>query len=300
MKYQENKNLLSYLEYLEKELNYSFETIKNYEIDITKFLEFLELKKINYLKIDKLIVRDYLKYLDEFNLSNKSISRKLSALRSFYNFLFDISKVNENVFLSVLNPKVEKKLPNYLTQDETEKLLSSFSKSEFFELRNYLILELIYSSGFRLSEVVSILVKNINFDDLQIKIMGKGKKERVVLFGEVAKKNLLIYLDKYYGEYNKHCDNEYLFISKNGSKLSTSSVEKIIKKQRLVAGIKKDISAHSLRHSFATDLLNNGASIDTVRDLLGHSSLATTQIYTHVASDKIKSAYNKAHPRKGS
>lgn len=290
---ERKKVLESYLEYLEKELNYSSETIKNYEIDILKFLEYSN----NYLKVTKDEVRNFLKILDEEKLSNKTISRKLSSLRSFYNFLVDISYVDYNIFLSILNPKSEKKLPNYLSEEETNLLLSSFNLNNFFEVRNQLLLELIYSCGFRLSEVLSVEIKNINMDTCQIKVVGKGKKERYVCFGDYAKEHINLYLNKYYGLYNKNKDNDYLFINKNGGKLSSSMVEKIIKKARVKAGLKKDISAHSLRHSFATDLLNNGASIDTVRTLLGHSSLATTQIYTHVASDKIKSAYNKAHPR---
>lgn len=295
----EDKNVVvnSYLEYLEKELNYSLETIKNYKLDISHYLEYLDKNKISYKVIDKDNVRMYLKKLDNEKLTNKSISRKLSSLRGFYNFLVEINLVENNIFLNIKNPKSEKKLPNYLSESETKDLLSSFKLNDFFEVRNYLLLELIYSCGLRLSEVVNVLVKNIYLDTKQIKITGKGSKDRFVCFGEYAEEYLNIYLNKYYKKYNINKSNEYLFINKNGSKLSTSMVHKIIKKQRIKAGLNKDVSAHSLRHSFATDLLNNGASIDTVRNLLGHSSLATTQIYTHVASDKIKSAYNKAHPR---
>lgn len=288
-------NLNAFIKYLEKELNYSDLTIKNYELDITHFCNYLTSNNINYLHLSKNDVREYLKKLSDDDLSSKSISRKISALRSFYSFLVSVYALKENVFDLITNPKLEKKLPNYLNSEEVENLLQSFSVTDFFSSRNHLIIELIYSCGFRLSEVVNIEIKNINFDEKKIKIMGKGKKERIVLFGDVAKEALINYLDKYRSNYAM--DLKYLFISKTGSKLSVSMVEKIIKKQAQTAGIKHSVSAHNLRHTFATDLLNSGASVETVQNLLGHSSLSTTQIYTHVTSEKIKSTYLKAHPR---
>lgn len=187
-------------------------------------------------------------------------------------------------------------MPNYLTESEVNSLFDNFVLDDFYNVRNYLIFELIYSCGFRLSEVVSVKISNINLSDKQIKVIGKGKKERMVCFGDYAKEVLLLYLNKYIGKY-KSCGNDYLFITKKGNAISTNMVHQIIKKEALKVGIKRSVSAHSLRHSFATSLINNGASIDTVKELLGHSSLSTTQIYTHVTNDKIKSVYKNAHPR---
>lgn len=297
MTYKKDDLLNSFLEYLEKELNYSYKTIKNYKLDIESFNSFLNKEKIYFNKLSKEDIRIYLKNLDSQNLSNKTISRHLSSLRTYYNFLKEIEVVKENVFLSINNPKIEKKLPNYLSILETEDIINSFDNNNFFEIRNNLLIELIYSCGLRLEEVLNIKIKNINFSDKQIKISGKGNKERMVLFGEYAYDILKKYIDNYRKEFLTDTSFEYLFISKTGKKLSSSMAHKIIKNQSIKAGIKHGVSAHSLRHSFATDLLNNGASIETVKELLGHSSLSTTQIYTHVTNDKIKDTYNKAHPR---
>ncbi len=292
---QDKKVLDSFIIYLDKELNYSFLTIKNYKGDIFDFFDFLNKENKKYLEIQKEDVKQYLKFLGSSELSNKSISRKLSSLRTFYNFLLEVKLIKFNLFNGLKNPRVEKKLPNYLNEEELKMLFSSFELNNFIDVRNYLVLELIYSCGLRLSEAVNLKVKDISLDTMQIKVLGKGSKERFVYFGEYAKEFIMLYLNNYYGKYNK--SSEYLFINKFGDNLSVSSIQKMLKKQCFKAGIKRDVSVHSLRHSFATDLLNNGASIDTVKELLGHSSLSTTQIYTHVASEKLKSVYKSAHPR---
>ncbi|MFI3260100.1 MAG: site-specific tyrosine recombinase/integron integrase [bacterium] len=290
------KYLTSFLVYLDKELNYSDHTIKNYELDILKFFDYLKKSNNNITSISKVEVRNYLKLLHEDNLSNKSISRHVSSLRSFYFFLLDIYVVKDNPFLSISNPKLSKKLPNYLNTEEIDKLFLSFNDMDFFDIRNHLLLELIYSTGLRVSEALNIKIPDIDLSSKEIIVMGKGSKERVVLFGDTALSLLKKYLKKYRSNYAKS-NNKYLFISKNGNQLSVSMVRKIIETQSLKAGIKRKFSVHDLRHTFASDLINNGASIETVQKLLGHSSLASTQIYTHITSDKIKSTYLKTHPR---
>lgn len=282
--------------YLEKELNYSSETVKNYLSDIEQFNSFLNKYQKNFKNIDKDLIRNYLKFLNEKKLESKSISRKLSSLRNFYDFLKDICVIKENVFKNISNPKIAKKLPNYLNTIEIEDMLKSIKLVDFFSVRNYLIIELIYSSGVRLSELINIKLKDINISDKQIKILGKGNKERMVCIGACATDAINLYVDKY-RSLNNCKKSEFLFISKNGSQLSKSMVDKIIKTVAKKSGIKKNISAHIIRHSFATDLLNEGASIETVKELLGHESLSTTQIYTHVSNEKLRDTYLKTHPR---
>lgn len=293
----DNKLINDFLVFLDKELNYSKDTIKNYKFDIVSFFNYLEVVKKSYLTLSKDDVRNYLKNLDEKNLSSKTISRRLSSLRTFYNFLVDVQVVEKNSFEFISNPKLEKKLPNFLNNNEVEDLFNSFEKNNFYETRNYLLLELIYSCGLRLSEVLNIKLKDINYSDRLIKIIGKGKKTRMVCFGDYVFDALNLYINKYRSNFVLSSDEGYLLISKYGTKLSKSGANKIIKISLLKSGINHSASAHSLRHTFATDLLNEGASIDTVKELLGHSSLATTQIYTHVTSEKIKNTYLNAHPR---
>ncbi len=294
-----NGHVNDYLIYLEKELNYSMETIKNYKFDIDSFLEYLKINKINYLKLNKDIIRKYLKYLDETKLSNKSISRKLSSLRMFYNFLTEIKVVNQNVFQFIQNPKVAKKLPNYLNYEEIENLLDGIPLDNVYGIRNRLILEIIYSTGIRLSEVANIKLNDINYSNKNIKIMGKGSKERFVVFGDFTIKYLDLYLKNSRNILLNDKKNDYLFINKFGNALSKSMIEKIVKNCAKEICLKHNISVHTLRHTFATHMLNNGADIKTVQELLGHESLGTTEIYTHVSNDRIKDVYLRTHPREG-
>ena len=283
----------SFIIYLEKELNYSKETIINYDIDIKKYCAFLKKENKNIISVDKDTIRKYLKYLDKHKLSNKTISRKISALRTFYNYLVDIKKVEDNIFLQIKNPKIEKKLPNYLTSDEIDMILCSFADNDFYEVRNHLVIELIYSTGLRASELLNIKLKDIDLNNKEIKVMGKGSKERIVYYGDYVTDLLKSYLNKY----RRSIKSEYLIISKNKEQLNISVLNKIIKEACKKVGIKRNISTHTLRHTFATDLLNNGSSINSVKTLLGHESLATTQIYTHITSEKIKEIYKNTHPR---
>lgn len=288
--------LNNFLVYLKKELNYSNNTVQSYTLDINKFFEYLENNNLIYNKITKEDIRNYLKLLSSNELSSKTISRNISSLRFFYEFLKEVNVINDNIFLKINNPKVSSKLPNYLSTNELEDILNSIAITDFFKARNYLLIEMIYSTGLRLNEVINIKLKDINIDEKIVKVMGKGSKERIACIGEYALEGLNIYITKYRCNYAL-VNNPYLFISKNGTQLSKSMANKIIKTTVASSGIKKNISAHTLRHTFATDLLNEGASIETVKELLGHSSLNTTQIYTHVSNEKMRETYLKAHPR---
>lgn len=279
-----------FLFFLKVELNYSELTIKSYQLDLTDFFEYIESKKINYLTITNHDVRGYLKYLDSCNLKNSTISRRISTLRTFYNYLVDENIVENNVFHNVKNPKLEKKLPNYLNYNEMEELLESIDISTSEGLKRRLLIEMFYSTGCRVSEMINVKISDIDFTNKTIRIMGKGSKERIVYFGDYASK----YLDNYLSKVK--CD-KYLFTNKKGEKLTVNEVEQIVKDIMKHISIKTHVTPHTLRHTFATHLLNNGADIKTVQELLGHANLSTTGIYTHVSSDRLKDIYFKTFKR---
>lgn len=279
-----------FLFFLKVELNYSELTIKSYQLDLTDFFEYIESKKINYLTITNHDVRGYLKYLDSCNLKNSTISRRISTLRTFYNYLVDENIVENNVFHNVKNPKLEKKLPNYLNYNEMEELLESIDISTSEGLEKRLLIEMFYSTGCRVSEMINVKISDIDFTNKTIRIMGKGSKERIVYFGDYASK----YLDNYLSKVK--CD-KYLFTNKKGEKLTINEVEQIVKDIMKHISIKTHVTPHTLRHTFATHLLNNGADIKTVQELLGHANLSTTGIYTHVSSDRLKDIYFKTFKR---
>ncbi len=283
------KDLGNFLEYLNKELNYSENTEISYREDITNFLNYLEKNQLNYKKIDGEIIRDYLKYLDEAKLKNSTIARRISALRTFYNYLLNKNIVDTNLFNSIRNPKLEKKLPNYLSYEELAKILDNIDISTKIGLRNRLLVEMFYATGCRVSEMINIKVSDINKSNNSIRIMGKGKKMRIVYFGEYARD----YLDRYL----PLIDTDYLFTQESGDKLSIHDVEYIISDLVKNLALKTHVTPHTLRHTFATHLLNNGADIKTVQELLGHSSLNTTGIYTHVSNERIKEVYRKTFNR---
>lgn len=279
-----------FLFFLKVELNYSELTIKSYQLDLTDFFGYIESKKINYLTITNHDVRGYLKYLDSCNLKNSTISRRISTLRTFYNYLVDENIVENNVFHNVKNPKLEKKLPNYLNYNEMEELLESIDISTTEGLEKRLLIEMFYSTGCRVSEMINVKISDIDFTNKTIRIMGKGSKERMVYFGDYASK----YLDNYLSKVK--CD-KYLFTNKKGEKLTINEVEQIVKDIMKNISIKTHVTPHTLRHTFATHLLNNGADIKTVQELLGHANLSTTGIYTHVSSDRLKDIYFKTFKR---
>ena len=279
-----------FLFFLKVELNYSELTIKSYQLDLTDFFGYIESNKINYLTITNHDVRGYLKYLDSCNLKNSTISRRISTLRTFYNYLVDENIVENNVFHNVKNPKLEKKLPNYLNYNEMEELLESIDISTTEGLEKRLLIEMFYSTGCRVSEMINVKISDIDFTNKTIRIMGKGSKERIVYFGDYASK----YLDNYLSKVK--CD-KYLFTNKKGEKLTVNEVEQIVKDIMKHISIKTHVTPHTLRHTFATHLLNNGADIKTVQELLGHANLSTTGIYTHVSSDRLKDIYFKTFKR---
>ena len=281
-----------YREYLKYELNYSDYTIKNYCLHITKFFEYLDSNKISYNNLTKDGIIDYLKYLDSQKYANRTISIILSSLRSFYDFLMESKVIETNIFNSVSNPKLEKKLPNFLSYEQIRAILDSIPNDDILNIRNKLIIELLYATGIRVSELVNLKVSDIIFSERKIRIFGKGKKERIVYYGDYAS----IAIDNYLNTRNSN--NEYLILNKDGNKISVRGIEKIIDKMAITASVNCNVTPHTFRHTFATHLLNEGADIKSVQELLGHSSLNTTEVYTHITSDYLKEVYLKSMPRK--
>lgn len=287
-----NKEVYKFLDYLKNNLGYSKMTIISYQKDLDDFFSFVKKYNINYLNLCKDDIRSYLKLLDERKLKSSSISRRISCLRTFYNYLEDQNMVDGNVFKLIRNPKLDRKLPNYLSYEELRIIFDSIDISDSVGLRNRLLIEMLYATGCRVSEIANIKISDINFNNNSIKIFGKGSKERIVYFGDYARYYLDIYLSK-----NINNNSKYLFVNENNDKMDITEIEKIIRDSVHNLTIKSHVTPHTFRHTFATHLLNNGADIKTVQELLGHSSLNTTGIYTHVSNERLKEIYFKTFKR---
>lgn len=286
------KEVADFLKYLECELNFSDNTIVSYNQDLTDFFNYVDKIKIDYLHLNINNVRNYLKYLDDKHLKNSTIARRISAIRSFYNYLVSNGYAVNNIFNNVRNPKLEKKLPNYLSYEELAIILDNIDLTTDIGKRNRLMIEMFYATGCRVSELINIKMRDINRINKSIRIMGKGRKMRVVYYGEYAED----YLNRYINTgFNKN--SEYLFLNDKKEKFTIQEVEQVIKKIIHNLAIKTHVTPHTLRHTFATHLLNNGADIKSVQELLGHSSLNTTGIYTHVSNERLKEVYLKTFNR---
>lgn len=294
-----DKDIKHFITYLSNEKRYPDTTIESYKRDLDLYYGFIRLKKKDYLNMSKDDIRGYLRYLDELHYSNSTISRMLSALRHFYSFLVLNGKMESNPFKMIRNPKKEKKLPNFLQPDELETIFDSISLDTDFGIRNRLIVEFLYATGLRVSELTNLKLKNIDMGSREIRVLGKGSKERIVYFGDYALKYLKMYLNGPRDHLLKGKSSSLLLINHNGGDLTSRGVEDIIDKVVHDAALKHNISPHVLRHTFATDMLNNGADLKSVQELLGHSSLSTTQIYTHITNDRLRSVYLKSFPRQG-
>jgi len=281
--------IAKFMRYLEIEKDYSKHTILNYRLDLDDFRKFLGEAAIE--KVDYLILRKYLAHLKEKKLGAKTMSRHLSTLRSFFKFLIREGFLKTNPILTVSSPKLEKHLPRFLTEEEVSRLIEASLPKDEQGLRDRAILETFYSCGIRISELVGLNIDDVDFIGGVIKVRGKGKKERISPIGDKAIDAIRAYLDK------RKRQSGVIFLNKRGTRISARGVRNIFSKYMRISQIKQGASPHTLRHSFATHLLNRGADLRTVQELLGHANLATTQIYTHLTTDKLKSVYDKAHPR---
>ena len=320
-----------FLDYLKFEKRFSEHTAKCYGADLAQFSEFLrgrsesgdideESMSVGHhdagsgtavatqvdLRIDQLLlsvqtdaVRTYLAFLNEKDYSKATVARKLATLRSFYKFLVKRSHVTSNPVVSIRTPKQEKKLPRFLEYDEIKRLLSTPPVNTWLGARDRAILETLYSTGIRVSELVALNMDDVDFLGEVVHVRGKGKKERIAPIGSSALQTIQHYMEyrSKRAQSNGNFDAKVLFVNKHGRRLSTRSVRRKMDKYLKMAGLDPAISPHTLRHSFATHMLNNGADLRSVQELLGHQSLSTTQIYTHLTTRRLKEVYDGAHPR---
>ncbi|NLL44508.1 MAG: tyrosine recombinase XerC [Mollicutes bacterium] len=287
-----------FINYLKNVKNYSNYTINNYKTDLTTFYQFLNKEGIDNIKdVDYKVIRLYLQELYDKKFAKKTVSRHISSLRSFFKYLLKEKVIKVNPTTLISNPKEDKKLPTFLYYPELEKLLNIPDKKTPLGQRDALILELLYSTGIRVSELVNIKLSDVNRYNMTIKILGKGNKERYVLFGNVCLELLEHYLNDGRIKLLNNKNSDYLLLNKNGSKLTDRGVRVIIEKVLKKGSLKNHISPHVLRHTFATHMLDEGADLKTVQELLGHANLATTQVYTHVSNERLRNVYLNCHPR---
>ncbi|MEG1495248.1 MAG: tyrosine recombinase XerC [Bacilli bacterium] len=290
-------NINDYLEYLEYQKNYSNLTVDSYEKDLINYFNYLDKQHLDYLELTYDDARHYLIYLTEVEHNKATtVSRHISSLRSFYNYLIKNNKLEVNVFSLLKMPKKEKRLPKFFYYNEIEELLNVPVKKTPLGYRDSLIMEMLYGTGVRVSELVNIKLFDFMIDDNKIRILGKGNKERIVYYNAEIKKKLDIYLTLGRPLLVKG-PTDFLFLNTNGKELTTRRIEQILTAVIKETSLQKKISPHMLRHSFATHLLNEGCDLLSVQELLGHDSISTTGIYTHVTNDRLKDIYFAAHPR---
>ena len=272
-------------------------TILAYKSDLKIFLIWLDDNKEKFSNADRIIINNYLAYRLDNGASLSTIQRIITCIKSFYSFLFENNIIKYNPAQLIENPKKRRKLPTIITESEVMKLLDSPDVKTNKGLRDKCILELLYSSGLRISELLSIKINQIYKEKKFLKIKGKGNKERLVPIGSSAMNLLIVYLDTYRSSIKNTNNIDILFINENGSIISRQACWEMIQRYASISLINKKISPHNLRHAFATHLLNNGADLRTVQMLLGHASLSTTQIYTHIAKERLVKFHQKYHPR---
>jgi len=283
------RHIEKFLRYLEIEKNSSPHTLLNYKLDLGDFAGFV--KGTDVEKIDYLLVRKYLAHLKEKNLTARSVARKLSSLRSAFRFLIKEGFLKLNPTDAIHSPKQDKSLPKFLTEADVIKLIEAPDRDTLKGLRDTAILETLYSTGMRVSELVSLTEEAIDFIGATVRVMGKGKKERMLPIGERALRAIRNYLKK------RNVSSRVVFLNKNKKQLGARGIRKMMDVYIRKISLKEHISPHTMRHSFATHLLDRGADLRSVQELLGHANLSTTQIYTHLTTEKLKSVYEKAHPR---
>ncbi|WP_199726059.1 site-specific tyrosine recombinase/integron integrase [Leptotrichia sp. OH3620_COT-345] len=310
--FEEKDNLKSYVEkflyYEEVIIGKSYNTIKGYRKDIIQFMDYLqEYEEINdFDQIETITFRSFIAYLNsvdkrnkeivsEKSVSKRSINRKISALRTFFKYLQEKKIIKSNKVTYITMPKFEKELPNVLSKEDIDRLRNVVNTEKLTGIRDRLIIELLYSSGIRASELIDLSEYMINIDEREIRVIGKGNKERITFFSENSKKWLEKYIEekkKKYANYNKNT----IFTNSKGEKLTTRSLRRLIADYAKKAEINKEVTPHVFRHTFATELLNNGVDIRYLQELLGHSSISTTQVYTHVSKALLKDVYMNTHP----
>ncbi|MGD1821189.1 MAG: tyrosine-type recombinase/integrase [Pleomorphochaeta sp.] len=292
--------LNNYISYLKNVRNMSDRTLISYEKDIREFILFLEQKNLDFFNMEEDVAIQYIKILDNKNLSRTTISRKISSLRGFIKYCRKHQLIEKGVFSYISLKKGQRKLPTVLTVDEVYQLLT-IEVTDFDSMRNRVLYSLLYDTGLRISEALNLTIRDIDLNKNSFIVLTKGKKQRIVFYTDRTQFLLKEYIDVKNDIQNKNNihlkeDRDKLFITNLGKHLSISTVESIFEKQRVFFGWQKNFTPHVLRHTYATHMLNNGASIRMVQKMLGHSSLSTTQIYTHVSQKKMRDVYLKSHP----
>lgn len=285
--------------FLQVEKGLSQNSIYSYTYDLKKFSEFLSSKNKNIMDANQDDIQQFLKFEKiSKNNSSRTLARSLAAIRQFYNFLSDnLEGSIQNPTEKIETPQVEKSLPDFLTVNELDKLFNSISEEESYELRDKTIFELLYSSGLRISEAIDLKLSDIDFENSFIQVIGKGDKERLVPAGKEALRLLSKYIKDSRTVILGARESEFLFVSKKGSQLNRKSVWRLLKNYVTRTEIQKNITPHTLRHSFATHLIENGADLRSVQELLGHMDISTTQVYTHMARKKLQEIHKNFHPK---
>jgi integrase/recombinase XerC len=297
--------IAQYTDHLRTERNVSPHTLRNYLSDLAQFDNFLRNRQlcvgsngsIDVRKLDIHVVRAFLAALTQ-GRKKSSIGRKLAALKGFFRYLVAQKQIDKDPLLLIHSPKQEKPLPNFLSVDDVFQLLGSVKIKTGLDVRNRAVLEVFYSTGVRVSELVGLNWADIDFQLGIIRVVGKGSKERIVPIGDVALEGLRDYAQEQRKRWNLSCKGEIpVFLNNRGERITTRSMARIVEKHLKQAGIQIKMGPHGLRHSFATHLLNSGADLRVIQELLGHASLSTTQRYTHLNLDQLTAVYDKAHPR---
>ena len=286
----------TYLVYLSKERGYSEHTVYAYKKDLNRFLNFIKSKANSILEAKKEHIREFLADEFERELHPKTVSRRLAALKSFYDYCVEIKEIESNPAIFVGSPKLPSTLPDYLDSSKLSDILSIPLKETLLGSRDLAMLELFYSTGMRLSELVNLNVNHLDFSSQIVKVIGKGKKERLIPFGEKAKDSIENYLKMRKIEGNFQLVSDPLFVSNRYKRVSHRTVQRRVQKYLASFAGSGSSGPHILRHAFATHMLERGADIRSVKELLGHDSLSSTQIYTHIQPEKMKEIYKQAHP----
>jgi integrase/recombinase XerC len=292
-----NKEISEFLSFLRHEKNASPHTLSAYERDLRQVAAYLKEREVRWDKAGNVLLRGFLAELHEKKRKKSTIGRKLAALRSFYAFCVRKKWTTENPAKVLATPKQEKKVPSFLSEDETTALLDLPRSGKPLDLRDKAMLELFYATGIRVSELVGIETGDLHFGERLVRVRGKGKKERIVPFGRKAREALEEYSRARRGLVDKEAAEPAFFLNYRGERLTTRSVQRMVHKCIRRTAVARKISPHSLRHSFASHLLGRGADLRVIQELLGHASLATTQKYTHVDLKQLLAVYKKSHPR---
>jgi integrase/recombinase XerC len=288
-----------FIQYIQFEKRYSAHTITSYRNDLSQFFSYLDsdykISEINEINFQH--IRSWLVYLMEHNITTRTINRKITTLKSFYRFLLKEKLTEENPMNMVIAPKMSKRLPLFVEKNKMDKLFDNFDfGSDYIGIRDKLIIEMFYMTGMRLSELVNITSKDIDIQKKCIKVLGKQNKERIIPFTTTLEKHISIYMNLRDSLPNAH-DSKYFFLKLNGEKIYNKLVYRLINYYLSIVTTLDKKSPHVLRHTFATHMLNNGADLNAIKEILGHANLSATQIYTHNTVEKLKKVYKQSHPK---